>query len=89
MVSRFSASHYFHLTAYASLPADLSEALQSGDTLAAMQINSGFAQRLRNGQGATVQVLLDCSNSNTALVALGYINQIGAKFSHDFQLDQL
>src|ERR1019366_4275939 len=83
------ASRYFRLNTYASRPLDLSEGLQSGDTLAAMQINSGFAQRLRNGQGARVQVLLDCSNSNTALVALGYINQIGAKFSHDFQVDQM
>lgn len=89
LVARFSASHYFHLNGYANRAEDLSAGLESGDTLAAVQIDSGFAQRLRNGQGATVQVLLDCSNSNTALVALGYINQIGAKFSRDFQLDQM
>ncbi len=89
LVARFSSSRYFHLSEYASRPADLSNGLESGDILAAMQIDSGFAQRLRNGQGATVQVLVDCSNSNTALVALGYINQIGAQFSHDFQLDQM
>ena len=64
-------------------------ALDRGDFLAAMEIDSGFAQRLRNGQGATVQVLMDCSNSNTALVALGYLNQIGAEFSRDYQLDQM
>ena len=89
LVSRFSASRYFHLAGYAQRPAELSAGLESGDTLAAMQIDSGFAQRLRNGQGATVQVLLDCSNSNTALVAVGYINQIGAQFSRDFQLSQM
>jgi ABC-2 type transport system permease protein len=54
-----------------------------------MEIDSGFAERLRNGQGATVQVLADCSNSNTALVALGYFNQIGAQFSRDYQLDRM
>jgi ABC-2 type transport system permease protein len=89
LVAHFSASPYFRLEGYASRPGDLSEGLERGDILAAMQINSGFAQRLRNGQGATVQVLVDCSNSNTALVALGYINQIGAQFSHDFQLAQM
>jgi len=87
LVARFSASRYFHLNKFASRPADLSDGLESGEILAAMQIDSGFAQRLRDGHGATVQVLVDCSNSNTALVALGYINQIGARFSRDYQLD--
>jgi ABC-2 type transport system permease protein len=87
LIARFSASRYFHLDEYASQPVDLSAGLESGDILVAMQINSGFAQRLRNGQGATVQVLVDCSNSNTALVALGYLNQIGAQFSRDYQID--
>ena len=89
LVAHFSASRYFHLNEYAARRADLREGLDRGDFLAAMEIDSGFAQRLRNGQGATVQVLLDCSNSNTALVALGYLNQIGAEFSRDYQLDQM
>jgi ABC-2 type transport system permease protein len=89
LVARFSASPYFHLNEYASQRAQLREGLDRGDILAAMEIDSGFAQRLRNGQGATVQVLVDCSNSNTALVALGYLNQIGAGFSRDYQLDRM
>jgi ABC-2 type transport system permease protein len=87
LVAHFSASRYFHLKPYASRRSDLREGLDRGDFLAGMEIDSGFAQRLRNGQGATVQVLMDCSNSNTALVALGYLNQIGAEFSRDYQLD--
>jgi len=89
LVARFSASRYFHLNEYAARRADLREGLDRGDVLAALEIDSGFAQRLRNGQGAAVQVLLDCSNSNTALVALGYINQIGAQFSRDYQIDRV
>ena len=89
LVAHFSASRYFHLNEYAARRADLREGLDRGDILAAMEIDSGFAQRLRNGQGATVQVLVDCSNSNTALVALGYLNQIGAQFSRDYQLDRM
>ena len=89
LVARFSSSHYFHLNQYATRREDLREGLDRGDILAAMEINSGFAQHLRNGQGAAVQVLVDCSNSNTALVALGYFNQIGAGFSRDYQLDRM
>jgi ABC-2 type transport system permease protein len=89
LVARFSASPYFHLNEYAWQRTQLREGLDRGDVLAALEIDSGFAQRLRNGQGATVQVLVDCSNSNTALVALGYLNQIGAGFSRDYQFDRL
>jgi ABC-2 type transport system permease protein len=89
LVAHFTASRYFHLAQYAIRPADLREGLDRGDILAAVEIDSGFAQRLRNGQGATVQVLVDSSNSNTALVALGYLNQIGAAFSRDYQLDRM
>ncbi len=89
LVSRFTSSRYFHLNQYATRREDLRESLDRGDVLAAMEIDSGFAQRLRNGQGAEVQVLVDCSNSNTALVALGYLNQIGAAFSRDYQIDQM
>jgi ABC-2 type transport system permease protein len=89
LVSRFTSSRYFHLSQYANRREDLREGLDRGDVLAAMEIDSGFAQRLRNGQGAEVQVLVDCSNSNTALVALGYLNQIGAAFSRDYQTDQM
>ena len=89
LVSHFSASRYFSLKKHAVRREELREGLDRGDFLAAMEINSGFAQRLRNGQGATVQVLVDCSNSNTALVALGYLNQIGAQFSRDYQLDRM
>jgi len=48
-----------------------------------------LAQDLRKGQTASVQAIVDSSNSNTALVALGYVNQIAAKFAQDYQSDLL
>ncbi len=89
LVSHFSASRYFDLKKYALERDELREGIDRGDFLVALEIDSGFAERLRNGQGASVQVLVDCSNSNTALVALGYLNQIGAQFARDYQTDRL
>ena len=89
LVSRLSASRYFHLAGHVARREELREGIDRGDFLAALEINSGFAQRLRNGQGALVQVLVDSSNSNTALVALGYLNQVGARFGRDYQLDRV
>jgi len=89
LVSRFTASRYFDLQKYAARRDELREGIDRGDFLVALEIHSGFAQRLRNGQGASVQVLVDCSNSNTALVALGYLSQIGAQFAQDYQTDRM
>ncbi len=89
LISHFSASRYFDIKTYAARREDLRDGIDRGDVLAALEIDSGFAQRLRNGQGASVQVLVDCSNSNTALVALGYLNQVGAQFARVYQLDRM
>jgi ABC-2 type transport system permease protein len=89
LISYFSGSRYFHVQSYATRREELRDAIDRGDVLAALEIDSSFAQRLRNGQGTSVQVLVDCSNSNTALVALGYFNQVGAQFARHYQLDRM
>ncbi len=89
LISRFSGSRYFDLVERAARPSDLRDGIDRGDFLLAIEIDSGFAQRLRNGQGATVPVIVDSANSNTALVALGYVNAIGAQFSADYHKDRL
>jgi ABC-2 type transport system permease protein len=38
---------------------------------------------LNDGQGAALQVLVDGTNSNTALLVLSYVDQIVAKFRSD------
>jgi ABC-2 type transport system permease protein len=89
LVAHFSASRYFDLKKYALRRDELREGIDRGDFLVALEIDSGFAQRLRNGQGASVQVLVDSSNSNTALVGLGYLSQVGAQFARDYETDRL
>jgi len=89
LISHFVASRYFEIKKYAARPPELREGIDRGDFVLAVEIDSGFAQRLRGGQGATVQVIVDASNSNTALVALGYLSQIGGRFAQDCQTDRM
>lgn len=89
LISRFSASRYFDLKKIAVRRDELRYGIDHGDFLLALEIDAGLASRLRNGQGASVQVLVDSSNSNTGLVAIGYLNQIGARFSRDFLIDRM
>ncbi|MGO9640276.1 MAG: ABC transporter permease [Candidatus Acidiferrales bacterium] len=91
LIARFTGSQYFDLTPghYATQPDQLRNWIDRGDVLIALQIDSGFAQRLRGGQGAQVEVIADASNSNTALIGLGYLTQIGQKFARDYETDAL
>jgi ABC-2 type transport system permease protein len=87
LVASFTGSRYFSIQKYASDRDELRDGIDRGDFLVAVEINAGFAQRMRKGQGASVEVLVDSSNSNTALISLGYIGQIGQEFTQRYESD--
>jgi len=89
LVSRIQASPYFNVRALLDNGKKAAAMIDSGEAMVTVQINSGFAETIRKGQTAHLQVLVDSSNSNTALVALGYVNQVANKFAHDYQLEQI
>ncbi|HJT19285.1 MAG TPA: ABC transporter permease [Nitrospira sp.] len=88
LLSRFTASPYFDVRARLDERRQIGELIDRGDVAVALQINAGFAQDLRKGQTARVQVIVDSSNSNTALIAAGYVNQIAARFAREYQREQ-
>ena len=89
LLSRFTASPYFDVRAYLNDRREIGDLIDRGEVAVALQINAGFAQDLRKGQTARLQVIVDSSNSNTALIAVGYINQIAARFAQELQRTQL
>jgi ABC-2 type transport system permease protein len=88
-VSRFEGSRYFDVRARTLDREQVRRMVDHGDIVVAVQINAGFSELLRKGQTAPVQVIVDASNSNTALVSLGYVNQVASKFAQDYQLEML
>lgn len=89
LISRLSASPYFDVRYQLSRESELHSLIDQGKTTIAIQINSGFAQDLRKGVTAPVQVIVDATNSNTALIALGYLNQVSQKFAIEYQRDRM
>ena len=80
LVAHFVATGRFHIVDVADREAEIAHDLDTGKATVAIVIHSGFAQDLENGVSAPLQVLVDGANSNTALIALGYVNQIVALF---------
>ncbi|HET8760193.1 MAG TPA: ABC transporter permease, partial [Nitrospiria bacterium] len=76
LVEAFVASGYFRVVGRSDRPDDLVSALDHGNAIVGVQIPAGYAAALQGGEGATVQIVLDGTQSNTATVARGYAERI-------------
>jgi len=89
VISRFTSSPYFDVQHQLTDSRQIEDLIDRGKATVALQINPGFAENLRKGQTAPMQVIVDATNSNTALIASGYINQIAIGFAKDYQQDRI
>ncbi|HSL81805.1 MAG TPA: ABC transporter permease, partial [Thermoanaerobaculia bacterium] len=79
LVEAFTASGYFEVVGGSDDPRDLVAALDGGRAIVGLAIPPGFAADLARRE-ATVQLLVDGTNSNVATVALGYAEGILTAF---------
>ena len=83
LVSHFVANGRFDVVDVAASDAQMTRDIDAGRAVVAIVIHAGFARDLGNGKTAPLQVAVDGTNSNTALIALGYVSQIVAQFQAD------
>ncbi|MGA8731561.1 MAG: ABC transporter permease [Terracidiphilus sp.] len=88
LISRFTSSPYFNVQQLTD-SRQLGDLIDRGNATVGLEIHAGFAQSLRKGQTAPLQVIVDATNSNTALIASGYISQIALEFAQDYQRDRI
>jgi ABC-2 type transport system permease protein len=89
LISRFSSSPYFDVQRQLTDYRQVGDLLDQGKATIGLEIHAGFAQNLRKGQTAPLQVILDATNSNTALIASSYVTQIALGFAQDYQKDRI
>jgi len=89
LVSRFTSSPYFDVQRQVSDSRQLCDLIEQGKVTAGLEIDAGFAQKLRSGETAPLQVIVDATNSNTALIASGYISQIAMGFAREYQRERI
>jgi ABC-2 type transport system permease protein len=88
LLERFSASSRFEVREVLQSEAQIAPLIDHRRVVLVLQIQPGFAELLRKGRTAPVQAVLDGTDSNTALIAIGYINQIAARYAQDYQLER-
>ena len=87
LISRFTSSNRLNIVDVARSRRDVTDAIDTSNAAVALVIDAGFASLLRKGQQAPLQVILDGTNSNSALIALGYVNTIAGRYAQDYGAD--
>ena len=87
LLARLRGSPNFRQTAVLASEAQIAEAIDSQQALLAVRIGRQFARDLYGGRTASVQVILDGRDSNTALLAFGYVRSIVDRFNEQWLAD--
>ena len=80
LISHLVATGRFDIVDVAQSQAAITRDIDSNRAMLAIVIHTRFAKNLANGHTAPLQVIVDGTNSNTALIALGYFNQVVAMY---------
>jgi ABC-2 type transport system permease protein len=83
LARRLESSGYFTIKRLPGSPEEIRDLVDKGDVLCAIQINRDFGKNLQKGLPTSIQVIVDGTDSNTALIAMGYANRIIGKYSVD------
>lgn len=81
---RLQGSGYFTIKRLPDSPAEMKTLIDRGDVLCAIEINRGFGKDLRRKIPTEIQVIVDGTDSNTALIAMSYVNTIINRYSGEF-----
>jgi ABC-2 type transport system permease protein len=87
LVAAFVHSSRFEVTTAAQTRREVEDAVSASRANIGIVIPPGFSELLRKGQSSPIQVFADGTNSNTALIALGYVGQIAGGFGRAYALD--
>jgi ABC-2 type transport system permease protein len=88
VIARFERSGYFDVTRYLQRDEQVKEVMDRGQATAVLCIRHGFAEELRGGRPARLQVLIDGTDSNTASIVLGYAMKIASAYSENLLVEQ-
>ncbi len=76
LISELKESGYFTIVRSAGDPREIDRYLDSGKARVAVSIPADFSKSIRTGRAAQLQVVVDGSDSNTATIALGYLQAL-------------
>ncbi|MFA5062599.1 MAG: ABC transporter permease [Candidatus Omnitrophota bacterium] len=89
LLRRFTYSQYFGAEHYISSEKEQNYMLDKGATSLVIHIDRGFGRDINAGKDASIQLSFDGTDSNTAMIIMGYANTIISDFQFDLLQEQL
>jgi ABC-2 type transport system permease protein len=81
LLAHLDGAGVFRRVATLTTQADIADVIDTQKALLVVQIGPRFAQQLRSGEAAPVQLILDARNSNTAGSAAAYVGAVVEAFN--------
>jgi len=89
LADRFQGSGYFDIVERVQTDSASRDVLDSGTAKVVLRLNRGFSEALTGGRTASVQLILDGSDSNTTGIVLGYAGHITAAANNRILVDRI
>ena len=86
LLKHFQATDYFNIVRISDNYADIIRNIDHGVCSVAVVVPSQFAENLRSSGQASVQAILDASDSNSASIGMGYAQAIVQSYSSGIQV---
>ncbi len=83
MIRQFTYSRYFNVKYYLTSESRQKEVIDRSLVNAVIRLERGFAGDLEGGRSASLQLIVDGADSNTASVVLGYATGIIERYSYE------
>jgi ABC-2 type transport system permease protein len=83
LLRRFTYSKYFVPERYIYSDKEQNNVLDKGLASVVIRIDRGFGRDIQAGKDASIQLAFDGTDSNTAMIVMGYANTIVNKFEYD------
>lgn len=78
LLSEFRGSRYFSIVEFPATDREVQDLMDRGEVQSVIRILPGYARDVKRGNSASVQILVDGTNSNTAAIVANYATQIVA-----------
>jgi ABC-2 type transport system permease protein len=89
LMASFVRSGYFSIVAYTVSDADAGHMIDTGEARVVFRINKGFENDLLGGRSASLQVLVDGTDSLTASVVLSYATSLAEQYSSKMLISRM
>ncbi len=89
LIEKFSHTEYISIYKYVNNNKEIDSLLDKGQVILAVVIPPEFEKRYLSGKDADVQLLVDGSDSSSAMIATGYVKMIMFEFNKDMTFNGL